>query len=258
MRPATEKSFLCSAEFTVRQGTRVLLVISVFVLTIGASVADLNEAGKAAYARGDFAEAERLFSRAVAEAPDEPVLHYHRAVALTRLHRWREAAEAYRAVLRLAPPPALATTAQEGLRTLEPLTRPPARSAPEPAEASIPLQRARGGWFTEVVLNNTETARFLVDTGASVCVISPELAGTLGVRPRQPTLSVTLETLAGQTEGTPVTIRSIRVGEVEGEDVPAVIHVTAAGIDGILGNTFLSRYKVALDPEGGVLRLRPR
>lgn len=258
MSPLREKTLPSHAHVAIGQGARGLLLVLVLILTMGASVADLNEAGKAAYARGDFAEAERLFSQAIAQAPEEPVLHYHRAVALMRLHRWREAAEAHRAVLRLAPPPALAAAAQESLRTLEPLTRPPPRSAPEPAEASIPLQRARGGWFTEVMLNSTETARFLVDTGASVCVISPELAGILGVRPRRRTPSVTLETLAGQTEATPVTIRSIRVGEVEAEDVPAVVHVTAAGIDGILGNTFLSRYQVTLDPEQGVLRLRQR
>ena len=39
------------------------------------NVAELNDAGKAAYGRGDFAAAERLFNQAITEAPNEPLLH---------------------------------------------------------------------------------------------------------------------------------------------------------------------------------------
>src|SRR5258708_29353953 len=41
--------------------------------------------------KGDFATAERLFSQALVQAPDEPLLHYHRGIALMRQSRWREA-----------------------------------------------------------------------------------------------------------------------------------------------------------------------
>lgn len=47
--------------------------------SIAATVSDLNEAGKAASARGDYDSAERLFSRALAQAPDEPLLHSTRS-----------------------------------------------------------------------------------------------------------------------------------------------------------------------------------
>lgn len=258
MKSMRDRSFLSSAAFAARQGTRVSLVISVFVLTVGASVADLNTAGKAAYARGDFAEAERLFSQAIAQAPDEPLVRYHRAVALMRLRRWCEATEAYQAVLRLDPPPALAAAARDGLQTLEPVTRPPARHPPPYGEARIPLRQARGGWSAEVVLNTMQKARFLVDTGASVCVISPELANVMGIKPRRDARSIKLQTISGSTEGLLVTIPSIRVGQAEAKKVYAVIHEIGPGVDGILGNTFLSHYEVTLDPKQGILHLRPR
>lgn len=85
-----------------RAATTWLLLLALLPLTT-LTAADLNEAGKAAYARGDFAEAERLFAQAIANAPDNALPHYHRAVALTRLSRWREAAEAYQTTLRLRP-----------------------------------------------------------------------------------------------------------------------------------------------------------
>src|SRR4029434_5588555 len=58
-----------------------------------ADVSKLNEAGKAAYARGDFVAAERLFREAIRGAPEEPLLHYHLAGVLTRLGQWDEARE---------------------------------------------------------------------------------------------------------------------------------------------------------------------
>ena len=250
MRPVQDKPFL----YSVTLAAGGLLMILVLLATVGATVSDLNEAGKAAYALGDYPEAERIFSQASAQAPEDPLLHYHRAVALTRLHRWKEASEAYEAVLRLDPPPELAAAAHEGFRTVVPLTR----TRSDPGESEISLRRTLGGWVTEVVLNDTKTARFLVDTGASVCVISPELAGVLGNDPGPGAPSVALHTLSGRTKGTLVTIASLRVGQAEAKDVPAVIHEPGPGIDGILGNSFLSLYTVTLDPERGVLNLRPR
>jgi hypothetical protein len=58
--------------------------------------------------------------------------------------------------------------------------------------------------------------------------------------------------------GPVVSIPSIRVGEVEGTDVTAVILPGTPGMAGILGNTFLSRYSVMLDSARQVLHLRPR
>ncbi len=254
MRLMEVRSFGYSVGLAVRWETRGLLLILAFLVTVGATVSDLNEAGKAAYARGDFAAAEHLFSEAVAQAPNDPLLHYHRAVALSRLRRWRDASEAYQAVLRLDPPPALATAAREGLRTLQPITRPPP-PVPDRSAVAIPLRQAKGGWVTEVALHSTKKATFLVDTGASVCVISPELADALGLKPGR--RAVTLETLSGRTTGPLVTLRSVQVGQARAKDVHAVVHTIGPGIDGILGNSFLSRYTVTLDPELGVLRLRP-
>src|SRR5258707_6849383 len=94
--------------------------------SVAATVPELNEAGKAAYAKGDFALAERLFSQALVQAPDEPLLHYHRGIALMRLSRWREASTAFEAALRLNPPRDIALAAREGLHSLAPLLREPA------------------------------------------------------------------------------------------------------------------------------------
>ena len=230
----------------------------ILVGSIAASGSDLNEAGKAAYARGDYAAAERLFSRALAQAPDEPLLHYHRGVALMRLSRWREASAAFETALRLNPHRGVAVVAREGLRSLAPLLREPAPRSARSDDAAVSLRRVGGNWVAQVRLNDSRTAQFLVDTGASTCVISPGLASALGIEPDRQAPPVLLQTMSGLTSGHLVTIPSLRVGDTEAQDVIAVVHPLGPSMDGILGNTFLSRFTVTLDPERGLLRLSPR
>jgi clan AA aspartic protease (TIGR02281 family) len=226
--------------------------------SVAATVPDLNEAGKAAYAKGDFVIAERLFSQALVQAPDEPLLHYHRGIALMRLSRWREASTAFETALRLNPPGDVARASREGLQSLGPILRQPAARGATADETAVTLRRAGGNWFAQVRLNDSRTARFLVDTGASTCVISPGLASALDIQPDRRAEPVLLQTISGLTRGHVVTIPSLRVGDVEAQDVIAVVHPVGPSMDGILGNTFLSRFTVTLDPERGLLRLTPR
>jgi Flp pilus assembly protein TadD len=46
-----------------------LVALAVLASPARADVSKLNEAGKAAYARGDFAAAERLFREAIRDTP---------------------------------------------------------------------------------------------------------------------------------------------------------------------------------------------
>lgn len=230
----------------------------ILVCSVAATVSGLNEAGKAAYAKGDYTAAERLFSQALAQAPDEPLLHYHQGITLMRLSRWREASAAFEAALRLNPPEDVAAAAREGIRSLGPLLRQPAARGPATEETTVTLQRIGGNWFAQVRLNDARTARFLVDTGASTCVISPGLATALDIHPDRQAQPVPLETISGLTRGHVVTIPSLRVGDVEAQGVLAVVHPLGPSMDGILGNTFLSRFTMTLDSERGVLRLSAR
>ena len=237
---------------------RSLFVLPVLLATLlGAGPGDLNEAGKAAYQRGDYAEAERLFSQAPARTPNDPLLHYHRGAALTRLGRLREASTAYETALRLDPPPAVAAAARDGLRAIGALGAPPRPQRPAD-ETVIALTRVRGGWLTEVVINGTWTGPLLLDTGASVTLISPAVARAAGVTVGPDTPVGEVQGIAGRTRGHIVTLSSIQVGEIEARGVRAVVADLPEGLQGLLGNTFLARYTFTLDPREGALRLRSR
>jgi clan AA aspartic protease (TIGR02281 family) len=252
---------------------RLLALAAVLLACSGAGWAQLNEAGKAAYARGAYHEAERRFREAIAAAPDEPEPHYHRGVALTHLHRWVEAVAAYEKALALRPPASLATRVHQALSSVEPLTRPRAavpppepelasRSRPSPRRVELPpetvrVRRSHGNWLVEVTLNDMQQATFLVDTGASACTITPELAAAIGIVPDPNVPPVLVRGVAGSTWGRLVKIPSIRVGDTEAQDVTAFV-IPLPGLQGILGNTFLSRYTATLDPARGLLTLQPR
>ncbi|HEY3068136.1 MAG TPA: TIGR02281 family clan AA aspartic protease [Methylomirabilota bacterium] len=250
----------------------VAIALSAAPIAIAAGgVTELNEAGKAAYARGDLATAERLFREALEAAPEESTLHYHLAVVLTKQSRWKEAKDAYERCLRLGPSVALRAAAIEGLRSVTPLAerryRPP---DPEPAPVArrrvqrpadppdtVRLRRWGGNWVVEATINDFQRANFVVDTGASICSISPRVAASLGLMthdaPRIP-----LMTPGGPTSGLLVKIPSIRLGEMEVRDVPAVVHASVDFADGLLGNTFLRHFTITLDPDRGLLTLQPR
>jgi clan AA aspartic protease (TIGR02281 family) len=236
----------------------VILIVACLARPASATVVEsLNEAGKAAYARGDYADAERLFASAIQHQPREPLLHYHHAVALTQLGRWREASRAFETVLDLNPPADIAAASRRALRDLAPLLH--IRRAAPPETVSVPLERRGGVWFADVTINEARTARFMVDTGASLCAISPELADSLGIRPEPDAPVIELQTANGRTSGRLVRIASIRVGEAEVINVPGVMVDSAnLGNAGILGMSFLSGYVVTIDPSRQLLNLGPR
>jgi clan AA aspartic protease (TIGR02281 family) len=235
----------------------VLMIVCLIAPANATSVDSLNEAGKAAYTRGEYAEAERLFASAIERQPRQPLLHYHHAVALTQLGRWREASRAYETVLGLNPPADIAAATQRALRDLAPILR--TRRAAPPEAVSVPLERRGGVWFTDATINETRTARFMIDTGAALCVISPELAESLGIRPEPDARVIELQTANGRTSGRLVRIASIRVGEAEAINVPGVLVASAnLGNGGILGMSFLSGYVVTIDSARRLLNLGPR
>ena len=93
------------------------------------------------------------------------------------------------------------------------------------------------GWLTEVVINGAWTGPLLLDTGASVTLISPAVARAAGVTVG-PDTPVGGAGIAGRTRGPIVTLASIQVGEIEARGVRAVVVGPSQGLQGLLGNCF--------------------
>jgi predicted aspartyl protease len=121
-------------------------------------------------------------------------------------------------------------------------------------ETVVALEEARGVWIVPVLLNGARPARFLLDTGSSVTLVSPLVgAEVLGWVSSGETIE--LQTLSGLTRGALGRLPSLRIGAAELQDVPIVLHDPGPGIDGILGNTVLARYRLTVDADRKLLHL---
>ena len=109
-------------------------------------------------------------------------------------------------------------------------------------------------WIVRATLDGRTKAQFLLDTGASYCVITPALARELLL---EPTGSfATLATANGPVRAPIVIVRSLDLGGgVYAHDVEAIVHDAAPQLDGLLGLNFLNRYRYAVDPERRLLEL---
>lgn len=105
-------------------------------------------------------------------------------------------------------------------------------------ETRVPI--ARDGHFWVDARVNGTPQRFLVDTGATVTAIAPDLASEARVREQPMRQPILLRTANGTVAAQLVTIDEIRIGNVVARDLDAVV---APGMEGtsVLGMNFLSR-----------------
>ena len=130
----------------------------------------------------------------------------------------------------------------------------PAKVA-EPGGVTVDLVRSGEVSFAEVVLNGNLKQYLVVDTGASFTTISRGAAKELGITIDEYTPVIPTTTASSVIFNPLVTLRSVRVGEAEVENVDALVHNLPGGSAGLLGNSFLSEFKVVLDSVNGKMTL---
>jgi aspartyl protease family protein len=96
-----------------------------------------------------------------------------------------------------------------------------------------------GHFVIEAVVNG-EPIRFLVDTGASDVVLTPEDAEALGFAQRRLDFSLRYNTANGVVRAAPVSLREVRIGQFSLYDVQAAVNEAPLGIS-LLGMSFLER-----------------
>ena len=129
-------------------------------------------------------------------------------------------------------------------------------SKPDTAqEFEVNLVRRHELWLAEVVLHERVRRHFIVDTGASFTLINRQTADELGIVIDENTPVIPGTTVSGTIFTPLVTLRSIRVGDALLENVEAVIHTMPGNQEGLLGNSFLNKYRVAIDTLQGKMIL---
>ncbi len=107
-------------------------------------------------------------------------------------------------------------------------------------------------------VNGATSAKMILDTGAGKTLISPRVLAAAGA-------SLTRGTVAARTRGVAsgtdidvqlVPIESLSVGEAHaGRMFVSAYEMQMPDVDGLLGQDFLARFNVQIDPAAGIVRL---
>ena len=108
---------------------------------------------------------------------------------------------------------------------------------------------------SEVILNGRVKRYFIVDTGASFTLINRQTANELGITIDENTPFIPVNTVSGVILTPLVTMRSVRVGKAEVENVDVLVYTMPSGQDGLLGNSFLNKFRMVLDSINGKMTL---
>ena len=117
----------------------------------------------------------------------------------------------------------------------------------------IRVQRAGTSMLVNVRLNNSVTAPFLLDTGASDVLIPQWVADRLGVQVGADTRTKRYSTANGVVEHPVVMLRSVSLGDAKVENVPA--SVSPSMEVGLLGLSFFNHFTYNIDAAAGVVTL---
>lgn len=139
----------------------------------------------------------------------------------------------------------------------KPNTAPGTTSSPGTVETQgyeVNLFRRHELWLTEVVLNGRVKQYFIVDTGASFTLISRQVANELGIPINETTPFIRVASVSDVMLTPLVTLRSIQVGKAEVENVDTLVY-NMPSYSGLLGNSFLNKFKVVIDSLNGKMTL---
>lgn len=128
-------------------------------------------------------------------------------------------------------------------------------------EITIPLTKNGGSFVVRVMLNQERSAQLIVDTGASMTVLSTQIAIDLGILGTTDNELLTVNTAGGSVQVNMNYLSSISVGTAQASNVAVALHDLPdipEHIEGLLGMSFLKHFLVTLDAEHARLILRPK
>ena len=114
------------------------------------------------------------------------------------------------------------------------------RRAAPPVRA-VQISRGQGGEFTLRARINGVNAPMVVDTGATLVVLTQETARAAGLPLEFLTYNVDLETAGGHTKAARLTLDRLAIGQLVERSVPALIVPHGQMKTNLLGMSFLDR-----------------
>ncbi len=115
------------------------------------------------------------------------------------------------------------------------------RKPPASPLRAVQITRGQGGEFTLKARINGVSAPMVVDTGATLVVLTQETARAAGLPLELLTYNVDLETAGGHTKAARLTLDRLAIGKLVERSVPALIVPHGQMKTNLLGMSFLDR-----------------
>jgi aspartyl protease family protein len=117
----------------------------------------------------------------------------------------------------------------------------PARGT-ETGPSSIAYSAEADGHYHVYGAIDGSSVRFMVDSGATDIVLSPDDARMLGMQPDQLDYTLQAQTANGTVRGAPIRLKTLKVGPIVMHDIPATVNEAEMPVS-LLGMEFLRRLK---------------
>ena len=124
-------------------------------------------------------------------------------------------------------------------------------------ESAPPTGRLRP-IIVEALLNRQVSVPLMVDTGATYTVVTRQTAQDLGIIGLERLPKHSFLTPGGSIQSPVTTLKSIRVGAVEAQNVAVAIDAEGHLPLGLLGMTFMRHFKVTVDQAQGQVKFERR
>lgn len=127
----------------------------------------------------------------------------------------------------------------------------------QPGKALVPFKRAGTVVIVEAILNNKEAVNVVVDTGASMTMLTRATAAKLGLDVTKPVAMMKFHTANGMIEAPVLNLASLTVGGLRLDSLQVVIHDWSphTEVHGLLGLNYLRHFKMDIDTDRSVLEL---
>jgi len=126
---------------------------------------------------------------------------------------------------------------------------------------TVPVTKIGGSLVVQVLLNGSVDAHLIVDTGATMTVLSYDLGIELGLLSGSDVSLNTVNTAGGSVQVSMTHVETMQVGSAKASHVAVAIHDLPdgiSGVSGLLGMSFLRNFEITLDADRGLLRLLPK
>jgi clan AA aspartic protease (TIGR02281 family) len=167
---------------------------------------------------------------------------------------------ARQSLLLVAQDPDVGARARELLERIElaaAAARPQETAAPAGEVAGIPLTRSGNHFLVDARLGS-RSARLLIDTGASLTMLTPATLKRHGHAAHETGKTGVFSTANGRVRAPIYRLDTLSIGDwqVSGLEV-GVLDLGESGIDGLLGMNFLNHFQFFIDQNESLLRLSP-